>query len=156
MKKFTKITKTILLLLVCCFIFTAGCSKITGLRNSLSGDEFTKIAEEYGLEVEEKTASSLTTYIAQGNNIYSEFYIFESTSYVDASYGYLTDSIEAAFSEDDSAVTDSNDGAYPSFQMSSPSLNAAVSVIGNTMIYVYSTSADGIDSVDDFLDKTGY
>ena len=52
MKRFTRISMALLM----CVILTAlaGCSKISRIKNSISGDKFTEIAENYGLEVEKK------------------------------------------------------------------------------------------------------
>ncbi|MDD6233893.1 MAG: hypothetical protein PUB17_01810 [Lachnospiraceae bacterium] len=153
MKRFTRISMALLM----CVILTAlaGCSKISRIKNSISGDKFTEIAENYGLEVEKKDNSSVTTYIAQGNDIYAEFYVFDKNSYVTTSYQYITGNIESAF-ENISAEPETRDGEYPRFQMKADSLNAVASVIGNTMVYVYSTSASGIDNVDEFMEKVGY
>ena len=53
MKRFTRISMALLM----CVILTAlaGCSKISRIKNSISGDKFTEIAENYGLEVEKLT-----------------------------------------------------------------------------------------------------
>lgn len=73
MKRFTRISMA---LLVCAILAAiTGCSKISRIKNSISGDKFTEIAEDYGLEVGKKENSSITTYIAQGNDIYAEFYV---------------------------------------------------------------------------------
>lgn len=85
-----------------------GCSKISRIKNSISGDKFTEIAEDYGLEVGKKENSSITTYIAQGNDIYAEFYVFDKNSYVSTSYQYITGNIESAF-EDITAETETRD-----------------------------------------------
>ena len=52
MKRFTRIAMALLM----CVILAAitGCSKISRIKNSISGDKFTEIAEDYGLEVEKK------------------------------------------------------------------------------------------------------
>lgn len=153
MKRFTRISMALLM----CVILTAitGCSKISRIKNSISGDKFTEIAEDYGLKVEKKENSSITTYIAQGNDIYAEFYVFDKSSYVSTSYQYITGNIESAF-EDITAETETKDGEYSRFQMKADSLNAVASVIGNTMVYAYSTSASGIGNVDEFMEKVGY
>ncbi len=153
MKRFTRISMALLV----CVILAAitGCSKISRIKNSISGDKFTEIAEDYGLEVGKKENSSITTYIAQGNDIYAEFYVFDKSSYVSTSYQYITGNIESAF-EDITAETETRDGEYPRFQMKADSLNAVASVIGNTMVYAYSTSASGIGNVDEFMEKVGY
>ena len=142
MKRFTRIS----MVLCVCVILAAitGCSKISRIKNSISGDKFTEIAEDYGLEVGKKENSSITTYIAQGNDIYAEFYVFDKNSYVSTSYQYITGNIESAF-EDITAETETRDGEY-----------AVASVIGNTMVYAYSTSASGIGNVDEFMEKVGY
>lgn len=146
MKRFTRISMA---LLVCAILAAiTGCSKISRIKNSISGDKFTEIAEDYGLEVGKKENSSITTYIAQGNDIYAEFYVFDKNSYVSTSYQYITGNIESAF-EDITAETETMDGEYPRFQMKADSLNAVASVIGNTMVYAYSTSASGIGNVDE-------
>lgn len=139
-----------------CSVFIIGCSNISKIKNSITGDEFTDIAQEYGLDVECKTTGSLTTYIAQGNNIYVEFYMFETETYIDTSYEYIVSSIESAFSTDASAKTNNNDGTYPRFQMSNSVQNAVVAKIGTTMVYTYATASEGIDAVDEFLEKIGY
>lgn len=153
MKRFTRIS----MVLCVCVILAAitGCSKISRIKNSISGDKFTEIAEDYGLEVGKKENSSITTYIAQGNDIYAEFYVFDKNSYVSTSYQYITGNIESAF-EDITAETETRDSEYPRFQMKADSLNAVASVIGNTMVYAYSTSASGIGNVDEFMEKVGY
>ena len=139
-----------------CFICATGCSTISKIKESISGEKFSDIATEYGLEVENRTADTLNTYIAQGNGIYIEFYIFGEETYINTSYDYLTGNIEAAFAEDESAKKKSSEGSSPRFQMSNSSQNAVVSRIGNTMIYAYATESDGIDNVDEFLEKIGY
>lgn len=102
MKRFTRISMA---LLVCAILAAiTGCSKISRIKNSISGDKFTEIAEDYGLEVGKKENSSITTYIAQGNDIYAEFYVFDKNSYVSTSYQYITGNIESAF-EDITAET---------------------------------------------------
>ena len=153
MNKTARITVSFL---ICCMLLAmAGCSKISRIKESISGDEFTEKAGDYGLEVEKKEASSVTTYIAKGNDIYVEFYVFANNSYISTSYDYITSNIEDVFS-DSSAKAEENDGEYPRFSMKDSTLNATASVIGNTMVYIYSTSASEIDNVDEFMEKIGY
>ncbi|MBR2707592.1 MAG: hypothetical protein IKE74_10230 [Mogibacterium sp.] len=152
--------------LICIILLTltlAGCSKGEDMKSPNTADEFKSEMEELGLSVVDQTSSAngdssyQKIYVATDGDKYSfEYYFMTGINPAKNIYTYLTENLDATYTDDSSAVIVANSSEESGkYEVTASDYYCAVLHNQNTVLYVTS-QIDNADEAKDLISKLGY